>query len=235
MSHLARTRGWSPSHPSALAVTPPINRCPSAAPGPTSAETVHAQHRRDHQRLPSRPTSNVVRMLTRYRARSQARTGGLLRLPAGGCLALTALALCLAVASPAPASEAEGTIAWAYRVSETHGSDQVVFTFRGGIPGWRAGYVPAERADASGQLVSLEGRAYLNITFFPAARASVPGSFRPTQAERVDTPRLAILRQIKPAGNFEGYVSFGLGLSRRVRFRISKLLASDQVVLTLQR
>jgi len=173
-------------------------------------------------------------MLTRYRARSQARAGAPLRLPVGGCLVLTTLALCLAVAAPAPASESEGTIAWAYRVSETHGSDQVVFTFRGGIPGWRVGYVPAEHADASGRPIPLEGRAYLNITFAPA-HASVPESYRPTQAERADTPRLAILRQIKPAGDFEGYVSFGLGLSRRVKYRIAKLTASDQVVLTLQR
>jgi len=156
------------------------------------------------------------------------------RLPARRLLALTGLAVCFAVAAPAAASEPEQPIAWDYHITESHTADQIVFTFRGGTPGIRVGYVPAEHADASGLPIPLEGHAYLNLTFFPA-HASVPGSPRLTPAERVATPRLAILRQIKPAGDFEGYVSFGLGLSRRVRFRITKVANSDGVVLTLRR
>jgi hypothetical protein len=143
------------------------------------------------------------------------------------------MALALTGVVPAGAVEADEIIARSYRVSEMRGVDRVVFSFRGGPPGWHAEYVRAEHADASGFPVPLEGHAFLNITFSPA-HASEPGSSRPTAAERTATPRLAILRQVKPAGDFEGYVSFGLGLSRHARYHLFALHNPDRIVLDLR-
>jgi hypothetical protein len=143
------------------------------------------------------------------------------------------MALALTVVVPAQATEPDEIVAQSYRVSESRGFDRVIFSFRGGPPTWHAEYVRAEHADASGFPVPLEGRAFLNITFSPA-HASEPGSFRPTAAERTATPRLAILRQVKPAGDFEGYVSFGLGLSRHARYHLFALHNPDRIVLDLR-
>jgi len=121
-----------------------------------------------------------------------------------------------------------------YRITETPSFDRVVFNFRGGAPGWHAGYVPQESADASGSPVPLEGRAFFNLTLTPA-HASYPRSSRPTPAERSATPRLAILRQVKPAGDFEGYVGFGFGLSRHVGYHIFALRNPTRIVVDFSR
>jgi hypothetical protein len=45
------------------------------------------------------------------------------------------------------------------------------------------------------------------------------------------TPGCANLRQIKKAGDFEGVVSFGLGLRRKTGFRVFRLTAPARVVI----
>jgi hypothetical protein len=39
------------------------------------------------------------------------------------------------------------------------------------------------------------------------------------------------LRQVKPSGDFEGVVSFGLGLRRRTGFRVFRLSGPARVVI----
>jgi len=101
------------------------------------------------------------------------------------------------------------------RVARHPGFDRVVFEFRSGTPAWSARYVPKVVHDGSGKPVALSGRAFLHVVFHGAgidrARAGAPDIVR--------TPRFPTLLQVKEAGDFEGVVSFGLGLRRRVGFR----------------
>jgi hypothetical protein len=46
---------------------------------------------------------------------------------------------------------------------------------------------------------------------------------------------MAVLRQLKPAGVFEGYFTFGLGLSYRTTYRFWVLHNPDRLVLDLNR
>ena len=46
----------------------------------------------------------------------------------------------------------------------------------------------------------------------------------------VTTPLCSNLRQVKKAGDFEGVVSFGLGLRRRTGFRVFRLSAPTRIV-----
>ena len=48
---------------------------------------------------------------------------------------------------------------------------------------------------------------------------------------RTLTPLCPNLRQVKLAGDFEGYVSFGLGLQRRAGFRLWQTTSPDRIVI----
>ncbi len=45
------------------------------------------------------------------------------------------------------------------------------------------------------------------------------------------TPLCSNLRQVKGAGDFEGVVSFGLGLRRKTGFRVFRLTAETRIVI----
>ena len=115
-----------------------------------------------------------------------------------------------------------------YRVGEHSHYDRVVWQFTGGLPSSHARWVRTVHADGSGFPVPLEGRAFLQLTLNGVEWLHVP--HEPTL-----TRRFAVLRQMKPAGAFEGVLTFGLGLSRRVQYRFSKLHHPDRLVLDLRR
>jgi hypothetical protein len=113
------------------------------------------------------------------------------------------------------------------RIGRHAGFDRVVFEFKAGTPAWSARYVPKVVHDGSGRPVPLAGRAFIHIVF---RRTSID---RPSAGgpEIVRTPRLATLLQLKEAGDFEGVVSFGLGLRRKVGFRGFRLTAPGRIAI----
>jgi hypothetical protein len=147
------------------------------------------------------------------------------------CLAFGAARL--AAATAGPCDTAGAAIAQTYRVGGHRTFDRVVFAFTGGVPGWQnsAGYVRQVRADASGLPIALEGSAFLEIVFSPAR--AYGATCHPTAAERTAAPHLPVLLQIKPAGDFEGYVSYGLGLARKTSYHLFALKRPDRVVLDI--
>jgi hypothetical protein len=101
------------------------------------------------------------------------------------------------------------------RVARHASFDRVVFQFRSGTPAWSARYVPRVVHDGSGKPVALAGRAFLHVVFH-GANVDRPSAGGPDIAR---TPRFPSILQLEEAGEFEGVVSFGLGLRRRVGFR----------------
>jgi hypothetical protein len=72
-------------------------------------------------------------------------------------------------------------------------------------------------ADPKGDLVTLPGQAFLRIVFHPSSgyqTYSGPGTI---------TPIFPTLLQVRAAGDFESYLSFGVGLSQRAGFRVFTL------------
>ncbi len=131
---------------------------------------------------------------------------------------------------PAGMSARAMPILRSYRVGEHSGYDRVVFVFSRGLPDWRAQYVKRVREDASGKPVRLQGRAFLLVTLM-----GVDWSVQHMPAEPTLTPHFAVLRQLKPAGVFEAYYSFGLGLGYRTTYRFFTLRHPDRLVLDLHR
>ena len=115
--------------------------------------------------------------------------------------------------------------------AERDGYDRVVFTFEGSLPGHRVRYVPRV-TDAGGRRLPLRGAAFLEVAFEPA-RARGPDG-RPTFSPGTLTPGSPALRQVRFAGDFEGQVSFGLGVAARGGFRVSELRNPTRVAVDVR-
>jgi hypothetical protein len=105
--------------------------------------------------------------------------------------------------------------------------DRVVFRFSSRPPGYSVRYVSAVTADASGKPVMLEGSAFIRVAMSSVASAQVGA---PPAPQGTITPHFPMLRQVKGAGDFEGTVSFGLGLASKSGFRAFTLSGPDRLV-----
>ncbi|QLQ36766.1 AMIN-like domain-containing (lipo)protein [Micromonospora robiginosa] len=90
------------------------------------------------------------------------------------------------------------------------GFSRITFAFRGPTPSYRVGYVPQVVTEGRGAPVELPGTAYLSVRFSPARGHDARGG------GTADVPPAAIgyptLLGWAAAGDFEGHLSFGLGL-----------------------
>ena len=111
------------------------------------------------------------------------------------------------------------------------GYDRVLFTFRGGTPGYRVRYVATVKDEADRPL-ALRGGTFLAVAFEPAL-ARAPGGASTFDAHTITTdyPRL---RQVRFAGDFEGRVSFGVGVAGRGGFRVTELSGPDRVAVDVR-
>src|SRR3954462_9569732 len=93
--------------------------------------------------------------------------------------------------------------------------DRFVIRARSGTPRYDVRYVSKIVADGSGNTVALQGTKRLRVTLHNA-RAHTQGGG--VLLPGVKTPLCSNLRQLKLAGDFEGVVTFGLGLRRKTGF-----------------
>ncbi len=115
------------------------------------------------------------------------------------------------------------------RVGRHDSYDRTVFDFTGGTPGYSVEYAPLY-TEGRGDLVHLEGAATLAIHFHPAYAHDINTGAPTIDIHQVLTPRYPTLRQVKFGGDFEGYVSAGLGVADRVGFRVFTLANPYRVV-----
>ncbi|MFC6020947.1 hypothetical protein ACFP2T_32845 [Plantactinospora solaniradicis] len=94
---------------------------------------------------------------------------------------------------------------------ERPGYSRVSFTFRGGFPSYELGYVAQVPAEGTGEPLRLPGNAFLRIRFIQAQAHDERGRWSVTASPR---PALGYptLRGYEFGGDFEGYVSYGLGI-----------------------
>jgi hypothetical protein len=103
------------------------------------------------------------------------------------------------------------------------------FVIRGRLarPGYDVRYVNRIVADGSGNPISLLGTKRIRVVIRPARGHTSAGA---NLLPRVLTPLCSNLRQVKKAGDFEGVVTYGLGLRRRTGFRVFRLTAPTRIV-----
>ena len=135
------------------------------------------------------------------------------------------------LAKAGPATTSRTAVLEHVRVGRHSTFDRVVFEFRAGTPAWSARYVPQVVHDGSGLPVALPGNAFLHVVFRNARidRASAGA------APITRTPRFRSLVQLKESGDFEGVVSFGVGLRRKVGFRGFRMTSPGRVVIDVAR
>jgi len=117
---------------------------------------------------------------------------------------------------PVPAPRAcpqPGSYLTAIQVGEHGGYDRVVFQFSGGLPAYGADYARTVYQDPKGTVVPLPAQAYLRVVFRGASAAcGQPLSWTYT-GPSVLTLYYPELLAVSAAGDFEKYLSFGIGLA----------------------
>ena len=112
----------------------------------------------------------------------------------------------------------------AIRTGSHDGYDRVVLEFRNDLPSWRVGYVD-EVTSESGATVPLAGSASLFVQVGPAwahdqNTPPYEATYTGPRSLTVDYPTL---RQVRWVDEFEGHLTFGIGLQRQVGFQVVEL------------
>jgi hypothetical protein len=116
------------------------------------------------------------------------------------------------------------------------GYDRVVFEFRNVVPGYRVEYVePPIREDGSGALVTVAGTAFVVVRMEPASGfdLEVPeGELVYTGPRRISgaDSGTSVVREVVRTGDFEAVLSWAVGLSDRVDFRVRALEGPPRLV-----
>jgi hypothetical protein len=116
-------------------------------------------------------------------------------------------------------------------VGHHDGFDRVVFRFTSRVPGYNVNYVPEVTTDPSDEPIQLEGNAFMIVAMHSVASGQVGAPPAPQERQ---TPRFPELREIAGAGDFEGVVSFGLGLTAESGVRVSTLTNPDRLVVDVR-
>jgi len=122
------------------------------------------------------------------------------------------------------------------RVGRHEGYDRVVFDFTGtGTPTYRVRYVDTPVADGSGDTVSVDGDAYLEVL---VTTVSIPGAGqeRPADSSAADLEGTVVAEANAIFGGFEGYGQTFIGVRDTQRpFRVSVESAPTRLVVDIAR
>lgn len=122
-------------------------------------------------------------------------------------------------------------------VEHASGVDRVTFQFRDpGVPGVHAEYVARPTADGSGAAVKVAGAAYLEIRLSPAAGADLTGETPVTTysgPRRVPGDDAKAVTEVVRSGDFEGVLTWVIGVRSKAKFRVSTLPNPSRVVVEL--
>ena len=130
-----------------------------------------------------------------------------------------------------PGCSLAGSYLTAVTVGEHAGYDRVVFQFSGGLPGVTVSRVAAVSTDPKGTPVALPGQSYLHVVF-RGASGTCPQPLHPTYTgPSVLAPYYPQLLMVSAAGDFEGYLSFGIGLAAQGSYHVFTLTGPDRVAI----
>ena len=108
------------------------------------------------------------------------------------------------------------------------GFDRVVLTVSGPTAGYNVQYVPKLVTDGAGETLPIAGGAIIHV-----ALHSTTWNESPSPRLNV-SPRFPALRQIRSAGEFEGYATYGIGQATKAGFRVFRLTGPDRIVVDVR-
>jgi hypothetical protein len=120
------------------------------------------------------------------------------------------------------------------RAATQDGHDRIVFEFPGsGLPGYRIEYIDRPvRQCGSGEAVQIAGDGWLQIRMEPAQAHDEQG--RPTITERAFSPGLPTIREARLTCDFEGQVTWVLGVASPNPYRVLELAAPPRLVVDVR-
>lgn len=133
-------------------------------------------------------------------------------------------------ATPAPGGPTTALLR-TVRTAEQDTFDRVTFEFEAGLPGFSVQYVePPIIADASGLEVDVGGSAFIQIRMEPAAGHD-PDTGDETYTGPLELkPGLPSLLEVERTGDFEGVLTWVIGLSEETDFRVTILDGPPRLV-----
>jgi hypothetical protein len=112
-------------------------------------------------------------------------------------------------------------------VGRHEGFDRVVFEFTNGLPGYRVEYVqPPLTEDGSGNAVPLDGDAFVVVRMEPASGFDLSKNegelvYKGPRRIQGSGAGTSVVRELARTGDFEAVLSWAIGLSDRVPFRVT--------------
>ena len=119
----------------------------------------------------------------------------------------------------------------AVRTAHHPGFDRITFEFKGSRPSPSVRYVSQLTEDASGKPVHLAGGAAIEVVFHGANAHDDQG--KPTVSSRRFSPGLPVLKEVALIGDFEGVVSYGLGVDHRTSFNVLQLSSPSRIAVDI--
>jgi len=134
-----------------------------------------------------------------------------------------------ATTTPVSADAQATETALVRRVALGHheGFDRVVFEFTNGLPGYRVAYVqPPLKEDGSGNVVPLEGDAFVEVRMEPASGFDLTTNegelvYKGPRRIAGSSAGASVVRELGRTGDFEAQLSWAVGLNSRVPFRVT--------------
>jgi hypothetical protein len=134
----------------------------------------------------------------------------------------------IAMISSPPMTSTLVALRAAYHPEATPKYDRVVFEFTGPMPLIQIEYVNELIGDGSGLPMPIAGNAIIHVWFTPAQAHNGDGNT--TSPDEV-TYNLPNVKEVVRAGDFEGVVSYGIGLDHKAELRIITLASPSRVVI----
>lgn len=114
------------------------------------------------------------------------------------------------------------------RVGRHASFDRVVLDISRRHPGFDIRYVPTLVTDGEGAVVDLRGGYNLQVVLNPARAHDASGSTLTTASRLL--PLYPELREVRLIGDFEAYVTVGVGLRYKRPFRVTRLYEPNRIV-----
>lgn len=150
--------------------------------------------------------------------------------------AMIAAGVVPAQAAAAPAAGAPGPTLTGIRTGVHPTFDRIVLDFTGGRPGIRAHrFVDELRQDPSDRIEWLTGCVFAQVTVFPAYAHDNAGNPSLPGPQKFRTRNLTNVMAVAVTGDFEGYVTLGIGMRRQTWVQVSTLTGPDRVVIDVGR
>jgi hypothetical protein len=116
------------------------------------------------------------------------------------------------------------------------GYDRVVFQFRNTLPGYKVEYVqPPLKEDGSGNLVKLEGNAFVVVRMEQASGFDLNTGegvmvYKGPRRLEGSTSGTSVVQELVRTGDFEAVLTWAVGLSDKVDFRVQTATSPPRLI-----